>query len=846
MNPDDDVNNTNSCQTGDLNSQGDRNNNITEIETGEDEQEGTQASAPSRAESAHVAAIPTEGDNPSESPRKDFAEPQPTILPTASVAIPPDSDAKAGRKLVGKKVLTTFGVGVVKDFRSKDDIYEILLESKTNLFTPNIPKICPKTPAEIAKELNETYEALEKMRRLNLDIQCHEMGIPCERVDHNMCTACLLANKGETQSHFPKLQRFVESVHETTADMDHQVQESMPRLHKFFNPTSTPSWTATTESTTSITGSSTQKPGAAATTKKNFPRIRRLIDSANVAAHDLDHQVTNFFGTTTDSSTTDSPTTDDAQLSEQFPRIHKLFNPTASVPSSKAMADMISSSLRHSSTATGKPAATNPNAATAVAAPNAAGSSSSSSPVSKERVTKKTADATIANGTETNPMVSATTDSKPSATVPATKTRKSPTHASAGSKTTASATPSPSRNSGSAPQSSQSFPRLRRLWGSVQTLPQPSPQMKSPPPSATKTSRAADGEDSKRNADSRAPPTSADTKSTSAPTMMGIQDILNSSVTTTIFGENKVKEDGSSADPNVIMQNRIVDPEYSSPAPVKSDKPIALPRIQRLLNKREQANTNPCLICASPTCPSCASPNFRKEGITVCLDCERLFELDFIVDCVSSADPAEREKHIEYMLDCYDRCMLLLTYSTQFADQIAASLEDQTKKQDIIGLASSSVGVLSGVLGIAAAASILTPAGPPLLIASLFFGGGATTVQSGTEALNYLSEPRKLADRIIALHGMSLSILRVTSTLRDSLMRDHIRTDVYEVQGTGVGEQMADSYKKGKTGIVMGSNFGRSVTLGGIAGARVGAASARTAAAVEVSVVTAAGSTAAT
>jgi len=282
-----------------------------------------------------------------------------------------------------------------------------------------------------------------------------------------------------------------------------------------------------------------------------------------------------------------------------------------------------------------------------------------------------------------------------------------------------------------------------------------------------------------------------------------------------------VKQDGSSADPNIIMNNRIsglANTISPKPTPVKSDKPIALPRIQRLINKRTQNNTSPCLICSSPSCPSCSSSSFRKEGITLCLKCERLFELDFIVDCVSTSDPTQRAERIEYMVDCYDRCILLLQYSKQFATQISASLEDQTKKQDIIGLASSSVGVLSGVLGIAAAASILTPAGPPLLIASLFFGGGATTVQSGTEALNYLSEPRKLADRIIALHGMSLSILRVTSTLRDAMLRDHIRTDVYEVEPVALTNQVKQSYGKNKTAVVMGSNFGRSLTLGGLAG----------------------------
>jgi len=91
-------------------------------------------------------------------------------------------------------------------------------------------------------------------------------------------------------------------------------------------------------------------------------------------------------------------------------------------------------------------------------------------------------------------------------------------------------------------------------------------------------------------------------------------------------------------------------------------------------------------------------------------------------------------------------------------------------------------------LGIAACATVFTPAGPPLFIASLFFGGSATGVQVGTDVwrTNALAEPNELADRIIALHGMILSILRVTSSLRDAMVavstsidsewtNDHIR-----------------------------------------------------------------------
>ena len=205
--------------------------------------------------------------------------------------------------------------------------------------------------------------------------------------------------------------------------------------------------------------------------------------------------------------------------------------------------------------------------------------------------------------------------------------------------------------------------------------------------------------------------------------------------------------------------------------------------------------------------------------------------MDFIVDCVSTPDAAERSKHIDHMVDCYDRCLLLLKFSTQYADQIALSLEAQKEQENKIGLGSSGVGAFSGVLGIAAAATILTPVGPPLLVASLFFGGSATAVQAGNEARNYFSEPNKLADRVIALHGMVLSLLRVTSTLRDAMLRDHIRTDVFEADATPLSEQAKKKLEENKTGVMAGANVGRSITLGGAA-ARMGGAATMEAGAV--------------
>ncbi|CAJ1922271.1 unnamed protein product [Cylindrotheca closterium] len=258
----------------------------------------------------------------------------------------------------------------------------------------------------------------------------------------------------------------------------------------------------------------------------------------------------------------------------------------------------------------------------------------------------------------------------------------------------------------------------------------------------------------------------------------------------------------------------------------KAGTPRVLPRIQNLLDNRLKQQSPSCLICASPSCPNHCSPSFRKDGITVCLNCERLFQLEFITTCVKEPDAQIRAKHIDHMIDLYDRCLLLLNYSSQYIEQIAVTLENTKEKQNKIGLGSSGVGVVSGVLGIAAAATILTPAGPPLLIASLVFGGSATTVQVGTEALNYFSEPNKLADRIIALHGMTLSILRVTSTLRDAMMRDYIRTDGICDEKGDLAQVVQERFEKHRSGVVAGVNAGSGVALGGVALTEAGALAA--------------------
>eukprot|EP00957_Ditylum_brightwellii_P050588 3836302-Ditylum_brightwellii.AAC.1 len=65
---------------------------------------------------------------------------------------------------------------------------------------------------------------------------------------------------------------------------------------------------------------------------------------------------------------------------------------------------------------------------------------------------------------------------------------------------------------------------------------------------------------------------------------------------------------------------------------------------------------------------------------------------------------------------------------------------------------------MGGVTGVIGAAAMFTHVGPPLLLASLLFGGGSTAVTAGNEMVNYRSEPRQMADRILVLFDVLMSL----------------------------------------------------------------------------------------
>ena len=195
---------------------------------------------------------------------------------------------------------------------------------------------------------------------------------------------------------------------------------------------------------------------------------------------------------------------------------------------------------------------------------------------------------------------------------------------------------------------------------------------------------------------------------------------------------------------------------------------------------------SPCLTCGHPTCPRHSSSAFSSKNIPICQACAHLFELDFIVDIIASAasasDYSECRRRVNDMVDCYDRAKLLLSYMAVYAEDVASALEAQAARSNKVKAGSGATSIVSSIAGIVGCGILLfvppaAVAGVPLLIASLVVSGGATAAQTGDEVVRYFSEPNRLYERMVALHGMATSLLRVKDVLSHVLLRSHHHSD---------------------------------------------------------------------
>jgi len=240
-----------------------------------------------------------------------------------------------------------------------------------------------------------------------------------------------------------------------------------------------------------------------------------------------------------------------------------------------------------------------------------------------------------------------------------------------------------------------------------------------------------------------------------------------------------------------------------------------LPSIPNPLASKKKIT--PCLLCASPTCTQHSSKGFAKERVTLCVDCEGLFQKEMLHQDLA---PQQLSAHLERMTDAYDRAFLLLRYSLQFVPPLMEQLHAEAARDDNMTLGTSSVGFVSGAMGFAGAAAILTPAGPPLLMASFVFGTSNAAVGLGYSAKKHYylqAGPTEVANKLIALFGFLQAILEAIVTFREQINADPTCANVQSSSSS-----QKDQGQQGRNAYLEALSQGISATKTTNTGLRVG------------------------
>lgn len=182
-----------------------------------------------------------------------------------------------------------------------------------------------------------------------------------------------------------------------------------------------------------------------------------------------------------------------------------------------------------------------------------------------------------------------------------------------------------------------------------------------------------------------------------------------------------------------------------------------------------------CRVCANPTCRQHQSVDFYKQKIVLCHSCETLFRVNFnkLVPKQHEQDEEQQalqlvQDKIAQMVQTYDRIVVLLSHATPFIPDLVQRLQATEMRNNRVGVGTAGAGILSGALGLAGTAAIFTPAGVPLLLASLALSGSSVAVTASNSAINlfYENNPQAVADQIIVMYSMISCVVEAANSLR--------------------------------------------------------------------------------
>jgi hypothetical protein len=193
-------------------------------------------------------------------------------------------------------------------------------------------------------------------------------------------------------------------------------------------------------------------------------------------------------------------------------------------------------------------------------------------------------------------------------------------------------------------------------------------------------------------------------------------------------------------------------------------------------NRNKQTkNHEQCDVCGNPVCSyhMTVVPS-AQEYFVMCTDCSS--DLNQVEHQLNAHHP-DLQVNLDRLVLYYTRMTIQLAYYVPHVNDVAGQLTAKQRRNSQISLGTSGLGFVGAALGVAGAASMMTPAGPIVLLVACLTSATSGTLQLSHSGFNvFLSckEANRLADRIVGWHGLCLGILSHLEQLRQDLLTERM------------------------------------------------------------------------
>ncbi|CAJ1969762.1 unnamed protein product [Cylindrotheca closterium] len=181
-----------------------------------------------------------------------------------------------------------------------------------------------------------------------------------------------------------------------------------------------------------------------------------------------------------------------------------------------------------------------------------------------------------------------------------------------------------------------------------------------------------------------------------------------------------------------------------------------------------------CDVCGNPVCKFHDRQQQKGGGdhFHMCVDCS--YDLNQVEHQLNPYHPNVLQS-LERLLLLYTRMCLQLSFWMPYVPELCSQIFQKQRKNAKISLANTSLGFVGAALGVASAATMLTPAGPAILIAAMATSATSGTLQATHQGYDkYFSSKvtHEISDRLIAWQGLCCGILQSLEQLRRDLLAE--------------------------------------------------------------------------